>query len=129
MTDFSSPQYYINRELSLLQFNARVLEQAVDPAAPLLERLKFLCIVSSNMDEFFEVRVASLKEQIRFNAPTTGPEGMTPRHAFELVREEAHRLVERQYRLFNDVLLPELDAEGIHFLRRSQWTEAQQAWI
>jgi len=129
MTDVTAPQYYINRELSLLQFNGRVLEQAADPANPLLERLKFLCIVSSNMDEFFEVRVASLKEQIRFGAPTTGPEGTTPRHAFEQVREEAHRLVERQYRLFNEVLLPELAAQGIHFLRRSQWTDAQRAWI
>jgi len=129
MTDLFSPQYYINRELSLLQFNARVFEQAVDASNPLLERLKFLCIVSSNMDEFFEVRVASIKEQIRFNAPTTGPEGLTPRHAFEMVSEEAHRLVERQYQLFNDVLLPEMAEQGIRFLRRSQWTDAQRAWI
>ena len=129
MTDLFSPQYYINRELSLLQFNARVFEQAVDASNPLLERLKFLCIVSSNMDEFFEVRVASLKEQIRFNAPTTGPEGLTPRQAFEMVSAEAHRLVERQYQLFNDTLLPDLAEQGIRFLRRSQWTDAQRAWI
>ncbi len=129
IADFTSAEYYINRELSLLQFNSRVLEQASDASNPLLERLKFLCIVSSNMDEFFEVRVAALKEQIKYDAPVTGPEGLTPQQAFALISEQAHRLVDRQYLLFNDVLLPALADENIRFVRRTHWSEAQSAWI
>jgi polyphosphate kinase len=129
MTDFSNPDYYVNRELGLLAFNRRVLAQAEDAASPLLERLRFICIVSSNLDEFFEVRVAGLKELISNNATTTEADGLSPRHAFQLVAREAHDLVEKQYQLFNHVILPELAKEGIHFVRRTQWNEAQKDWI
>ena len=130
MPNLDAPEYFINRELGLLAFNQRVLEQAEDERNPLLERLKFLCIVSSNMDEFFEVRVAGLKEQIIYDPATiTGPDGLSARQAFKEVTQVAHKLVERQYRLLNDVLLPELSREGIQFIRRTHWTPEQSEWI
>ncbi|AOY00866.1 polyphosphate kinase 1 [Jeongeupia sp. USM3] len=122
-------QLMLNRELGLLEFNRRVFAQAEDVSNPLLERLKFLCIVSSNLDEFFEVRVAWLKENIRQYPTRLLPEGLTPQQAFELLAREAHDVVERQYRLFREVMLPALAEEGIHFLRRSLWNEAQRAWV
>ena len=124
-----SPDTLINRELGILGFQRRVLAQAEDPAVPLLERLRFLCIVSSNLDEFFEVRVAGLKEQIRADSTRTSPDGMTPRQQFRAVADAAHLLVARQYALFNENLIPELAAHGIHFIRRTRWDEAQAAWI
>ena len=96
-----SPDTLINRELGILEFQRRVLAQADDPDVPLLERLKFLCIFSSNMDEFFEVRVAGLKEQIRANSTQRSPDGMTPSQQYRAVSETAHALVARQYELFN----------------------------
>ncbi|HUW50131.1 MAG TPA: polyphosphate kinase 1 [Sulfuricella sp.] len=129
MTALYAPEYYINRELGQLAFNRRVLAQAEDRRNPLLERLKFLCIVSSNLDEFFEVRVAGLKEQIALNATTTGPDGMSARQAFKQVNEQAHQLVDEQYQLLNGVILPELARHDIRFLRRTHWHEAQTEWI
>ncbi|WP_035060393.1 polyphosphate kinase 1 [Andreprevotia chitinilytica] len=122
-------QLMLNRELGLLEFNRRVLAQAEDVNNPLLERLKFLCIVSSNLDEFFEVRMAWLKESIRQFPTRLLPEGLTPQQAFDLIAKDAHDLVERQYRLLRDTMFPALAAEGIHFLRRSAWNEAQRAWV
>ncbi len=124
-----SQEYYLNRELGLLAFNRRVLAQAEDHHNPLLERLKFLCIVSSNLDEFFEVRAAGLKEQIALRAAATGPDGMSARHAFKLVSEQAHQLVEEQYRLLNEVILPGLARHDIRFLRRTHWHDGQGEWI
>ena len=89
---------YLNRELGLLAFNRRVLAQAQDERVPLLERLRFLCIVSSNMDEFFEIRMSGLKEQIKANAPGVSTDGKTPQESFRLVSAEAHALVAEQYR-------------------------------
>ncbi|GHT92738.1 polyphosphate kinase [Betaproteobacteria bacterium] len=123
------PDHYLNRELGLLAFNRRVLAQAQDTRTPLLERLRFLCIVSSNMDEFFEIRVAGLKEQIRARASRLTTDGKTPAEVFRLVCKEAHALVETQYRIFNDDVLPELATEGIQFIRRTLWNDAQAAWI
>ncbi|AZN37296.1 polyphosphate kinase 1 [Iodobacter ciconiae] len=122
-------QLMLNREMGLLEFNRRVLAQAEDASNPLLERLKFLCIVSSNLDEFFEVRVAWLKENMRHNPARLLPEGMTPLQAFELVAREAHDLVDRQYDLLLEVMLPALAKEGIHFFRRSVWTDEQREWV
>ncbi len=122
-----SPDHFINRELSLLQFQRRVLAQAADPNVPLLERLRFLCIVSSNLDEFFEVRVASIKEQMLSGAKA-GADGLSPARLNELVSKEVHDLITEQYALLNDTLLPALAAEGIVFLRRNAWTEEQHQW-
>ncbi|WP_269531290.1 polyphosphate kinase 1 [Chitinimonas sp. BJYL2] len=120
---------FLNRELGLLEFNRRVLAQAEDPNNPLLERLKFLCIVSSNMDEFFEVRVAWVKENIRMHTTRPAPDGLSPEAAFHQIAADAHALVERQYRIFREVLLPALEKEGIAFLRRTLWNDAQRAWV
>ena len=117
------------RELSLLEFNRRVLAQAQDPSVPLLERLRFLCIVSSNLDEFFEVRVASLKRDQKLRPHIMLDNGKTPSETLEDVSAQAHALIEEQYALFNEVLQPELAKQGIHFYRRHTWTSEQQKWI
>ena len=124
-----TPEFFLNRELGLLAFNRRVLAQAEDERNPLLERLKFLCIVSSNLDEFFEVRVAGLIDQIEHNAPATGADGMSPRQIKALVSVEAHQLIERQYQILNEQVLPQLAEQNIRFLRRTHWNHAQQEWI
>ncbi|MFA7268895.1 MAG: polyphosphate kinase 1 [Sterolibacterium sp.] len=121
--------HFLNRELSLLAFNRRVLAQAADDRVPLLERLRFLCIVSSNLDEFFEIRVAGLKEQIKLGSHTPGTDSLPPQEVFRRVGLQAHTLIAEQYALLNDVILPALAAEGIAFLRRSLWNEAQSEWI
>lgn len=123
------PEFYINRELSWLEFNRRVLDLALDPTIPLLERLKFLCISSTNLDEFFEVRVARIKKQIELKAVQTEVDGMTPSHQLQLIGEKVHAFVDDQYRALNEVLLPELEQEGIRFIRRTEWTKRQQSWI
>jgi len=120
---------FLNRELGILAFNRRVLSQAKNPLTPLLERLRFLCIVSSNLDEFFEIRVAGLKEQLKLNSVAVTTDGLTARAAYRLVSDEAHSLVEEQYALLNDEILPRLAEESIHFLRRSAWTTGQHEWI
>lgn len=117
------------RELSLLAFNRRVLAQAEDERVPLLERLRFLCIVSSNLDEFFEVRMAWLRRELKLRPDTRLANGSTPAQTIERVAAEAHRLIQTQYALFNDTLLPELAKAGIHFYRRRAWTAEQRAWI
>ncbi|HEY8967017.1 MAG TPA: polyphosphate kinase 1 [Candidatus Methylacidiphilales bacterium] len=111
---FARPEYFSNRELSWLEFNQRVLEEAQDPAQPLLERLHFLCIVSSNLDEFFEVRVAGIKQQIESDSVEQYVDGLTPRSAFKAIRERTLRLVEDQSRLWNEELHPGLEKAGIH---------------
>ena len=95
----------------------------------MLERLRFICIVSSNLDEFFEIRVAGLREQVKLNSVAMTPDGLTARAAYRLVSDAAHALVEEQYTLFNDEILPRLADEGIRFIRRGDWTEAQLEWI
>lgn len=122
-------EHFLNRELGLLAFNRRVMAMAENASIPLLERLRYLCIVSSNMDEFFEVRVAGLKEQIKLESAVTTADGRSAEEVYRAVSREAHDLVTAQYALFNDTLLPQLHEEGIHFLRRNTWTTAQQAWI
>lgn len=122
-------EHFINRELSLLQFQRRVLAQAADPEVPLLERLRFLCIVSSNLDEFFEIRVSGIKEQIRLGSATTGNDGLLPAELLKRVSKEVHEIISGQYRLLNDDILPALEAEGVIFLRRSLWSDTQRDWI
>ena len=123
------PSLYANRELGQLDFNFRVLAQAQDPAVPLLERLRYLCISCTNLDEFFEIRVSGLKEQIRAQTPVITNDGKTAQETFRLVAAEAHAIVAEQYQHLNDVILPALAEQGIRFLRRSGWNEAQRDWI
>jgi len=120
---------YLHRELSQLQFNIRVLEQALDASTPLLERLKFLLIFSSNLDEFFEIRVAGLKEQITFAREQADADGLQPHQALARIAEVVHEQVDRQYQILNDILLPELAKQDIRFIRRRKWTSQIQAWV
>ena len=124
-----APELYLNRELGQLAFNRRVLAQAENRDMPLLERLRFLCILSSNLDEFFEIRVAGLKAEIEAGSPAVGPDHLPADQVFRQVSQEAHELVARQYRLLNEEVLPGLEKEGIRFLRRSDFTAAQAEWI
>ncbi|GAA3943667.1 polyphosphate kinase 1 [Litoribacillus peritrichatus] len=127
--DLDNPEFYINRELSQIKFNERVLHQALDERHPLLQRLLFTCIFSSNTDEFFEIRVAELKRQIEFGQEKILSDGMSPEKVLQSISEQYHPLVERQYQILNDVILPELRKENIRFLRREEWNERQVAWI
>ncbi|MDN8582453.1 polyphosphate kinase 1 [Eikenella corrodens] len=117
------------RELSLLAFNRRVLAQARDEGVPLLERLRFLCIVSSNLDEFFEVRMAWLKKESQLNPHILLDNGTTPAETMAAAAAEAKKLIQEQYELFNKELVPALRQEGIFFYPRRQWTDQQRAWI
>jgi polyphosphate kinase len=123
------PAQFLNRELGLLAFNRRVLAQAADEAVPLLERLRFITIVSSNLDEFFEIRVARLKEALKLGLPEPSPDARAPAEVLEAVSREAHTLVAEQYRLLNGVVLPALALQGIVFPRRESWSAAQREWI
>jgi polyphosphate kinase len=125
----SQPAQFLNRELGILAFQRRVLSQAADESVPLLERLRFITIVSSNLDEFFEIRVARLKEQIKLGLPEPGPDGRGPAEVFAAVSGEAHALVGDQYRLLNEVVLPALAREAVVFPKREQWSAAQRQWI
>lgn len=127
--DLADPRLYIHRELSQLQFNIRVLDQALDERTPLLERLKFLLIFSRNMDEFFEIRVAGLKGQVALDHELIGPDGIGPKRALALISDIAHRQIERQYAILNDRILPELAERGIRIVRRQQWTHKQKLWV
>ena len=120
---------YINRELSLLEFNHRVLAQARDPSVPVLERLRFLCISCTNLDEFFEVRVAGLMQRVEIGARSDGPDQIAPERLLDEIRIRAMQLIRQQYELLNDVLLPALAEEQIHFIERGNWTDAQRAWL
>lgn len=120
---------YINRELSLLEFNRRVLEQARDESVPILERLRFLCISCTNLDEFFEVRVAAMKQRLEIGARSAGPDKMTPLQLLDEIRHRSLLLVRQQYEMLNKVILPELAKEQIHFLHRADWTSAQKKWL
>ena len=121
--------HYINRELSLLEFNRRVLAQAQDREVPLLERLRFLCISCTNLDEFFEIRVAALKQRMEIGAPAQGPEKIPARQLFDEVSKEVADLIAQQYELLNNVMFPQLTAAGVHFVQSEEWDQEQQAWL
>ncbi|MEA3100332.1 MAG: polyphosphate kinase, partial [Caballeronia mineralivorans] len=118
----------LNRELGILGFNERVLSQAADTSVPLLERLRFICITSSNLDEFFEVRMAGMQEQMRDNPGSLSPDGMSLQHVYDLVVERAHRLVHQQYVMLQNTVFPALESEGIYFHGVESWSEAQTNW-
>src|SRR5689334_19620205 len=124
-----APELFLNRELGQLAFNQRVLAQAAHPNTPLLERLRFLCIVSSNLDEFFEIRVAGLQAEIEAGTLAYGPDRMPADQVYRQVSHAAHELVAEQYRLYNDDVVPKLAREGIRFLGRAEFNAAQAEWI
>jgi len=123
------PDAFVNRELSWLEFNRRVLEEAQDPRVPLLERVKFLSIFSSNLDEFFMVRVAELKRRLHSGDQDTGPDGLTPAETMVAVVSRIHELVDEQHRCFLEEVQPLLAAEGIHLLRPKEASEEQQRFL
>lgn len=123
------PELYINRELSLLEFNRRVFAQAKDERTPLLERLRFLCIASTNLDEFFEIRVAGLAQQVKYGSVQTGEDNMTPVEVLKKISEIAHEFVIEQYDILNNVLIPELAKQHILILRRAQWKPKLTRWV
>jgi len=127
--DLNKPEYYLNRELSLLQFQQRVLAQASNKKVPVLERLRFLCISSTNLDEFFQIRVAGLMHRAALESSSGSLDDVTPEQMLDLIRDETHRLVEEQYRVLNDVLIPEMESEGIRFLKRTEWDDKLAGWI
>ncbi|MHB1615870.1 MAG: polyphosphate kinase 1 [Metallibacterium sp.] len=129
LTDLSRNELYLNRELAALEFNFRVLAQARDPRMPLLERMRFMCISSSNLDEFFEVRVAVLRQHISYGDARPGPDGLAPGEVLARIRERALELVGEQYRVWAEELQPALAEEGVRFLTRDRWSARQKRWL
>src|SRR6478609_854547 len=114
------PAMYFNRELSQLDFNFRVLAQARDPQVPLLERLRYLCISCTNLDEFFEIRAATVRHAQDFGVPLA-PDGMSPSVVLSRIHDRAAELVDAQYRCWNEVLRPALGDAGVRVLARDRW--------
>jgi polyphosphate kinase len=127
--DLAEPSLYLSRELAALEFNFRVLAMARDPAVPLLERLRYLSIVASNLDEFFEVRVAMLKHHHAYGSAAPGPDGMTSSELLSLIRSRVLDLVSELYATWQKQISPQLDAEQIHMLTRKQWSSRQKRWL
>src|SRR5213595_934719 len=125
---FSDPRNFINRELSWLEFNRRVLEEAQDPIQPLIERVKFLTIFSSNLDEFFEIRVAGIKQQIESETSDLGPDGLSPTDTFNSIQRAVRELVATQYALWNEELLPQLAKNGIRIPKMTELGAKRAAW-
>jgi polyphosphate kinase len=127
-TETPDNELFLNRELSQLEFNFRVLEQARDESIPLLERLRYLCISCTNLDEFFEIRAATVRTALEFGAPLL-PDRMDPALALENIHQYAGKLVEEQYRFWNHTLQPALDKAGVRILTRDTWTAKQKRWL
>src|SRR5882762_11547984 len=125
---FGEPKNFINRELSWLEFNRRVLEEAQDQRQPLIERVKFLTIVSSNLDEFFEIRVAGIKQQIKSETSDIGPDGLSPTDTFDRIQKTVRQLVATQYALWKNELLPELAKNGIYVREMAELSPKRAAW-
>src|SRR5204863_4582229 len=125
---FSAPENFINRELSWLEFNRRVLEEAQDPTQPLIERVKFLTIFSSNLDEFFEIRVAGIKQQIESETSDVGPDGLSPTETFNAIQRTAHEMVATEYALWKDELAPALIKQGIRVRALEELNAKRAAW-
>ncbi|MGH8254407.1 MAG: polyphosphate kinase 1 [Steroidobacteraceae bacterium] len=124
-----APQNFINRELAALEFNARVLAQAQDERVPLLERLRFLCICSSNLDEFFEIRVSGLKQLLELGSAQTAPDSLSIPEQLAAIHTRGRALIAEQYRVLNDSLLGDLQAEGIDLLPGTNWDAETHAWL
>src|SRR5256886_3664053 len=125
---FSDPRNFINRELSWLEFNRRVLEEAQDPTQPLIERVKFLTIFSSNLDEFFEIRVAGIKQQIESETSDVGPDGLSPTETFHAIQRTAHEMVATEHALWKDELAPALVKQGIRVRTLEELNAKRAAW-
>src|SRR5579859_1329557 len=128
-TDFPEPARFINRELSWLEFNQRVLDEALDPENTLLERVKFFCIVSSNLDEFLEVRVAGLKQQIESDIVERSVDGLTASEAFRAITGRVRKMVYDQYACWREQLLPLLAKNGIRILDLPELDPADLKWV
>ena len=127
--DLDNPELYINRELSQLEFMRRVVAQSLDSSVPLLERLRFLCIASSVLDEFYEIRVAGLKQQEAYGSVQHGPDNLSPANQLAKIRPIVVELIDEQYRILNSVLLPKLQRQGIRFLDEEDWNAKQKSWL
>jgi polyphosphate kinase len=127
--DLNQPGLYINRELSQLAFNRRVLDLAQDPGLPLLERLRFLCISCTNLDEFYEIRLAGLKQRIELRTAPMGPDDLPESEALRDISVEARDLVQQQYRTLNELLIPAMEKSAIRVLKRDEWNSAQEDWV
>ena len=126
--DFSDSRLYENREISHLKFNLRVLTQAKNKNHPALERLMFLLIFSSNLDEFFEIRASGLKKQLEYGRQRSGPDGKHPEQVLKLLHKDVGKALDEQYRILNKDLFPELEREHLHFLQRHQWNKELKKW-
>ncbi|GGI93426.1 polyphosphate kinase 1 [Legionella impletisoli] len=123
-----NPEYYINREFTALAFNERVLQLAADERIPLLERMRYLCICSGNLDEFFEIRVAGLKEKIAVSSMKLSIDGLTADELLNQLSLKTHALIEELYTIFNKQLLPALKRETIYFYKTEDWTDDIHLW-
>jgi len=124
----SDPSLYTNRELSLLEYNQRLLEEAQDASNPLLERVKFICFISSNLDEFFEVRVAGLKQRLQSYGSPPGPDGMSPREQLAAISRRVRKLVQDKYQIWMEELVPALETNKIFFLGYDELTNAEKQY-
>lgn len=129
LLSLQSPEYYLNREFTALAFNERVLQLAEDASTPLLERMRYVCICSNNLDEFFEIRVAALKERISMSPQKTGSDGLNAEEIFKHLSIQTHNLIERVYKFYNSHLLPELRKEKIYFYEKPDWSPEVSTWI
>jgi len=127
--DLNQPGLYINRELSQLAFNRRVLDLAQDPGLPLLERLRFLCISCTNLDEFYEIRLAGLKQRLELKSAPVGPDDLPESDALRAIAEEARELVKDQYRTLNELMIPALESSSIRVPKRGEWNADQEEWV
>ncbi len=129
LSHLTNPEYYFNRELSWIEFNRRVLHEAIDPRTPLLERLKFLSIFSSNLDEFFMVRIAALKDQVEAEVQKLSPDGKTPQEQVAIVLDGVRPIIAQQHHHFDKVIRPELAKNGIHLLDYIDLSQEQRAYL
>lgn len=127
--NLKAPEHYINRELSFLDFNSRVLAQAHDRSLPLLERIRFLGISCSNLDEFFEIRVAGLKQRLELGSIAGGPDGMSLPEQLAAIHSRAAALIQEQYELLNHLVFPALAEQGSKFVNARTITPEQRAWL
>src|SRR5512146_1182485 len=127
--NLTDPQYYFNRELSWLEFNNRVLHEAFDPRTPLLERLKFLAIFASNLDEYFMVRVAALKQQVEAQVTKRSADGRTAQEQLSLISQRLRPMVIQQHQHFEQALRPQLAAHGVYLLDYIDLTQEQRYYL